>query len=266
MMSNASPAVASETPRGDSAPAPLAHEAIHDTVVGILEKERRGSLLDVPAGEGALAARLIAAGFEVSCCDLYPEIFRLEEVGIRQGDLNGDLPFDNRLFDFVTCLEGLEHIENPQQAIREFARVLRPGGTVIVSIPNILNIEERLKWLLYGYTSHFKPMTRTHVARLRAEYDNREEIAAHVNPIGYSELRYILEKYGFHIAQVYRDKPKSNAWLYWPIVLLIRLIARLTPARKRKERWTDELASDEVLLGGNTLIVRASLNQVAQDA
>jgi ubiquinone/menaquinone biosynthesis C-methylase UbiE len=266
MTSNASPAVVSEAPRGDSAAAPLAHEAIHDTVVRILEKEKRGPLLDVPAGEGALAARLIATGFEVSCCDLYPEIFRLAGVGIRQGDLNGDLPFDNHSFDFVTCLEGLEHIENPQQAIREFARVLRAGGTVIVSIPNILNIEERLKWLLYGYTSHFKPMTRAHVARLRAEYDNREEIAAHVNPIGYSELRYILEKYGFHVAQVYRDKPKSNAWLYWPIVLLIRLIARLTPDEKRKERWTEELASDEVLLGGNTLIVRAVLNQVAQNA
>ena len=213
--------------------------------------------MDVPAGEGALAARLIAAGFEVSCCDLYPEIFRLDGVSISRGDLNGELPFGNHTFDFLTCLEGLEHIENPQQAIREFARVLRPGGTIVVSIPNILNIEERLKWLLYGYTSHFKPMTRAHVERLRAEYGNREEIAAHVNPIAYSELRYILEKYGFQIVSVQRDKPKANTWLYWPIVLLIRMIARLTPAGKRSERWTEELASDEVLLGGNTLIVHA---------
>ena len=244
----------------DSAAAPLAHQAIHDKVVGILENEERGPLLDVPAGEGALAARLIAAGFAVSCCDLYPEIFRLKDVPIHRGDLNAVLPFASRSFAHVTCLEGLEHIENPQQAIREFARVLRPGGTVIVSIPNILNIEERLKWLLYGYTSHFKPMTRAQVERLRAEYDNREEIAAHVNPIAYSEVRYILEKNGFQIAQVLRDKPKSNAWLYWPLVLLIRLIARLTPAEKRRERWTEELASDEVLLGGNTLIVQARLS------
>ncbi len=257
----------SETPGklANSAAAPLAHEAIHDTVAGILEKEPRGPLLDVPAGEGALAARLSAAGFQVSCCDLYPEIFRLDNVSIRQGDLNGELPFDDRSFDYVTCLEGLEHIENPQQAIREFARLLRPGGKVIVSVPNILNIEERLKWLLYGYTSHFKPMTREHVERLRAEYDNREEIAAHVNPIGYSELRYILEKFGFQIEGVHRDKPKANAWLYWPIVLLIRLIARLTPAAKRSERWTEELASDEVLLGGNTLIVHARLDDIQRE-
>ncbi|PYS64972.1 MAG: hypothetical protein DMF74_05250 [Acidobacteria bacterium] len=242
---------------------PLAHQAIHDTVVGILEELPRGALLDVPAGEGALGARLIAAGFEVSFCDLYPEIFRLNNREIRRGDLNGKLPFDDRSFEYVTCLEGLEHIENPQQAMREFSRVMRGGGHLIVSVPNILNIEERLKWLVYGYTSHFKPVTREQRARLRAEHDNREEIAAHVNPIGYSELRYILEKYGFEIACVHRDKPKARAWLYWPIVILIRLIARLMPVLKRKERWTEELVSDEILLGGNTLIVHAVLGNVA---
>ena len=244
-----------------AAAAPLAHQAIHDTVVGILEERPRGALLDVPAGEGALGARLIAAGFEVSFCDLYPEIFRLNNQEIRRGDLNDKLPFDDRSFDYVTCLEGLEHIENPQQAIREFSRVMRPGGHLIVSVPNILNVEERLKWLVYGYTSHFKPITRAGRERLRAEHDNREEIAAHVNPIGYSELRYILEKYGFEIASVHRDKPKANAWLYWPIVFLIRLIARLTSTSKQKERWTKELVSDEILLGGNTLIVHAVLGK-----
>src|SRR6266542_2202716 len=208
---------------------PMAHQAIHDTVVALLEKLPRGSSLDAPAGQGALAERLIDAGFEVRCCDLYPEIFRLEGVDIHQGNLDAELPFGDQSFDYVTCLEGLEHIENPQQAMREFARVLRPAGHLIVSVPNILNIEERLKWLLYGYTSHFKPITRASVARLRAEYDNREEIAAHVNPIGYSELRYILEKNGFQISGLHLDKPKAHAWLYWPIVLLIRLIARLTP-------------------------------------
>ena len=242
-----------------SAPSALAHEAIHDTVVNILKELPRGALLDVPAGEGALAARLIEAGFDVRCCDLSPEIFRLEGVDIHHGNLDAELPFDDRAFDYLTCLEGLEHIENPQQAIREFTRVLKPGGHLIVSVPNILNIEERLKWLLYGYTSHFKPITRAEADRLRTEYDNREEIAAHVNPIGYSELRYILEKYGFEIASVHRDKPKAHAWLYWPIVFLIRLIARLTPAPKQKERWTKELVSDEILQGGNTLIVHAVL-------
>jgi SAM-dependent methyltransferase len=241
-------------------PLPLAHEAIHDTVLSILRDLTRGVLLDVPAGEGALAARLIDEGFEVQCCDLYPEIFRLANVEIQPGNLDAELPYADRSFDYVTCLEGLEHIENPQQAIREFARVLKSPGHLIVSVPNILNIEERLKWLLYGYTSHFKPISRAASERLVNEYDGRVEIAAHVNPIAYSELRYILEKNAFEVMSIHRDKPKRNAWLYWPIVAVIKSISALTPEQKRAERWTEELASKEVLLGGNTLIVHAVLN------
>jgi ubiquinone/menaquinone biosynthesis C-methylase UbiE len=225
----------------------------------ILDQLPRGSLLDVPAGEGALALRLARAGFDVRCCDLYTEIFRPREIEIKRGDLSGTLPFADATFDYLTCVEGLEHIENPQQAVREFSRILRPGGQLITSIPNILNIEERIKWLLHGYTSHFKPLSREHLAGLREEFGEMEEIGLHVNPISYSELRYTLEKNGFEIVRLYRDKPKSHQWAYWPIVALIRLIGRLTPELKRRARWTSELQSDEILLGGNTLIVHASL-------
>ena len=238
---------------------PLAHEAIHVTVEQILSAPGggRGLLLDVPAGEGALAVRLLRAGFDVRCCDLYPQIFRLSHVEIKAGDLSGTLPYADECFDFITCVEGLEHIENPQQAIREFARLLRTGGGLVVTVPNILNIEERVKWLLHGYTSHFKPISREVLARVRAEMNGMEEVALHINPISYAELRYTLEKYEFEIIKIYRDKPKAHLWAYWPLVASIRLIARFTSADKRRERWSAELQSDEILLGGNTLIVHA---------
>lgn len=241
----------------ERAAAPIAHEAIHDTVVKILAALPRGRALDVPAGEGALAARLKRIGFDVRCCDLYPQIFRLPDVEIKQGDLSSELPYEDGEFDYVTCLEGLEHIENPQQAIREFRRILKPRGHLVISTPNILNIEERFKWLLFGYTSHFKPISRTYLENLRQNFGQMEEIALHVNPIAYTELRYTLEEYGFQVQQLYRDKPKSNIWLYYPFVWLIRLINRFTSDEKRRARWTNELQSDEVLLGGNTLIVHA---------
>jgi ubiquinone/menaquinone biosynthesis C-methylase UbiE len=243
----------------DQAPVALAHQAVHETVVNILQKLPPGKLLDVPAGEGALAARLLDFGFEVQCCDLYPDIFRLPGVEIRQGDLSGTLPYADQSFEYICCLEGLEHIENPQQALREFARVLRPGGQLLTSVPNILNIEERLKWLFYGYTSHFKPISRASVAGIRQQYGEKTAVALHVNAIGYSELRYSLEESGFEIRRLYRDKRKSSLWLYWPIVALIRLVGALTPKSKQQQRWTRELVSDEILLGGNTLIVHAVL-------
>ena len=240
-----------------SEPIALAHVAIHDTVERLLTDASRGALLDVPSGEGALAKRLIDLGFIVSCCDLYPQIFKLDGVEIKQGDLDGRLPYEDTSFDTVVCVEGLEHIENPANAIREFARILKANGTLIASVPNIMNIEERLKWLFSGYTSHFKPLSTEAREAIAKEFGGMDEIALHVNPIGYSEIRFLLEKYGFAIEGVYIDKPKRNSWAFRPIVGVIRLVSRFTPDTKRRERWTEELNSDEVLLGGNTMILKA---------
>ena len=237
----------------------LGHIAIHETVENILRGEKRGRVLDIPAGEGALAVRLKALGHEVSCCDLYPQIFKLQDTEIKRGDMDKTLPYDDNTFDHIVCVEGLEHIENPANAVREFARLLKPGGLLVISVPNIMNIEERLKWLFFGYTSHFKPLSAEALSGIRADYGDTMEVALHVNPIGYSEVRYLLEKTGFELEQVYLDKPKSNSWAYFPITALIRVASAFASKERRKARWTDELNSSEVLLGGNTLIFKAVL-------
>ncbi len=238
-------------------PAALAHTAIYDTVLKALRDEPRRKLLDVPAGHGALAKMLIDAGFDVACCDLYPQLFSLDGVSIDGGDLDARLPYQDDSFHLAVCVEGLEHIQNPTNAICELSRVLTKDGVLLVSVPNIMNIEERLKWVIYGYTSHFKPLSSEALAKVRQDYPGVEEVALHVNPIGYSEIRYILEKYGFAIEKVMVDKPKGNSWAYWPIAAMIRLFGRMNSKQRRRERWTDELNSKEVLMGGNTLIFKA---------
>lgn len=82
-------------------------------------------LLDVPVGQGALAIRLKNLGFEVSCCDLYPEIFKISDTEIKRGNLDEKLSWENDSFDYIVCVEGLEHIKNPANAIREFSRLLK---------------------------------------------------------------------------------------------------------------------------------------------
>lgn len=238
-------------------PVALAHEAIHIAVEDVLRDAPTGKLLDVPAGEGALSLRLRNLGFDVRCCDLYTEIFKLDGAEILRGNLDQKLPYDDGEFDVVVCVEGLEHIENPANAIREFSRLLKKGGTLIVSVPNIMNIEERLKWLVNGYTSHFKPLSRAALDDIERDFGGMEEIALHVNPIGYSEVRYLLEKSGFALEKTFIDKPKKNTWAYFPVTALIKLAATFSSASKRRARWTDELNSNDVLLGGNTLIFKA---------
>lgn len=239
----------------------MGHVAIHERVENILGRKPAGRLLDVPAGEGALALRLKRLGFDVFCSDLYTEIFKLADTPIARGNLDDKLPFVDDFFDVVVCVEGLEHIENPANAVREFSRMLKNGGTLVISVPNIMNIEERLKWLFFGYTSHFKPLSRTALEKIRREYGSMEEIALHVNPIGYSELRFLLEKNGFELNRVHVDKPKKNSWAFFPLTALIKLAGKFNSEAKNRERWTKELGSKEVLLGGNTLIFEATLKK-----
>jgi SAM-dependent methyltransferase len=237
----------------------MSRPGLHETVLRVLEPLPRGLILDCPAGEGALAERLVKAGFDVRACDLYDELFRLDTVEIKKGNLSGTLPYPSCSFDYITSLDGLEHIDSPPQAFREYRRLLKPGGHLIISVPNIMNVEERVKWLLFGYTSHFKPLSNKSKAQIAYDTAGKHEIAVHANPIGYNELRYYLELNGFEIRGAFRDRVKANQWLYWPVVALIRLVGALTSEVRRQDRWTSELCSDPILLGGNTLIIHSIL-------
>lgn len=67
------------------------------------------------------------------------------EADVKQGDALG-LPFGDGEFDRIVAAEVLEHIPDDVTAIAELARVLRPGGTMAVSVPRWL--PERICWAL----------------------------------------------------------------------------------------------------------------------
>jgi methionine biosynthesis protein MetW len=60
------------------------------------------------------------------------------------------LPFDDETFDAVLLIEVLEHLFQPQLAVAEARRVLRPAGTMIVTVPNVGHWRHRADLLLLG--------------------------------------------------------------------------------------------------------------------
>jgi ubiquinone/menaquinone biosynthesis C-methylase UbiE len=46
------------------------------------------------------------------------------------------LPFEDRAFDFIQCMEVLEHLHHPEKALAEFRRVARPGARLVISVPH----------------------------------------------------------------------------------------------------------------------------------
>jgi len=96
-----------------------------------------GRLLDAGCGRYLKYSKELAGVAEVVGIDLEPTLETTNQgspLGVR-GDLN-HLPFASGYFDLVISRSVVEHLENPGQVFREFCRVLKPGGKVILLTPN----------------------------------------------------------------------------------------------------------------------------------
>ena len=210
-------------------------------------------VLDLPCGTGSLTQMLLDRGLDIVSADLNPEAFLVRGGSCLRVDLNHVLPFRDNEFDAIACIEGIEHIENPHLLAREANRILRVGGKLYISTPNTLSIRSRLSNLLRGYPNQFHYMIE-----IDLETDLERPIA-HINPIGFLELRYVLSQWGFRVVSVHANR------LYKRRSPLYRLLRFIMLSKGKKPGATHPvvgevrktLLSDPVLFGEN-LIVEAT--------
>ena len=93
-------------------------------------------VLDVAAGTGASSIEFVRAGADVVAVDFSEGMLeegrrRHPEIDFRQADAM-NLPFEDNSFEAVTTSFGLRNIQDFDRALREFYRVLRPGGHLVV--------------------------------------------------------------------------------------------------------------------------------------
>lgn len=230
---------------------PLSRNETHEKIFEMFSKEKRGKVLDIPTGTGVLADRLHKLGFEVSCCDINLSFFAAKDLKILFGDMNKSLPYEVEYFDYIACLEGLEHTENPFNAIKEFSRVLKRKGRLFISIPNYLNIEKRMRFLVTGIFSKLNPRIRDRNA-LKGDVS-----MLHINQMGYPVLKFFLQWCGFRVIKLDMDRHKPRQKFFLPLVWLIRLYCFFWPKDVREAYLLDETLSGPILMGGNTLIIVA---------
>lgn len=104
-------------------------------------------ILDVGAGRGGLSRRLLNAGYSVQGCDLFPDNFDVPGVECRRVDATGHLPYSDGSVDLVLAVELIEHLEDHCGLFNEVSRILRPGGTLAFSTPNIISLKSKLAFL-----------------------------------------------------------------------------------------------------------------------
>jgi SAM-dependent methyltransferase len=221
------------------------------------EAVARKRVLDLSCGGGQTAELLARLGFEVVATDYLPpppmtgEILRVAGV-----DLNCLLPFRPSSFDGVDLVEVIEHIENQPQLIREIHRVLKPGGMVVISTPNILNVMSRLRFLFTGFLR----------GRVRpAHYSSKPGVAPNIYLLHFYELYYLLFHYDFEIVQLGKTRVKFGSrlfgWLCRPWMRLLTWVAVIRPVkdpiqRRHNRQILSYLFHPAVLLSDN-LVVKA---------
>jgi 2-polyprenyl-3-methyl-5-hydroxy-6-metoxy-1,4-benzoquinol methylase len=189
------------------------HDQLANIICSFLPKG--SNILDYGAGEGAFSQRIHDLGYRVFAVDIEQESFKAS-VPFERLDFNNNsqiISFQQKYlesFDLVLGIEVIEHVENPWQFIRNLKSLVKPGGWILISTPNVTSWYSRINFFLKGRFHQFE------------DYDRHY---GHINPVTEDELRLICEQSGLQVKQILPGGWLPRLWLSCsPKVLLINLL------------------------------------------
>jgi 2-polyprenyl-3-methyl-5-hydroxy-6-metoxy-1,4-benzoquinol methylase len=130
--------------------------------IKIIDRIRSGVMLDIGCSTGEWGQYWIEKGWKVCGIDINKE--HLEESG-KKGistiycDLNaGKIPYEDNSFDLIFAGEVIEHLIDTDGFVADLYRCVKPGGFVLLTTPNLVSFENRLRsvlgiypvWVNYG--------------------------------------------------------------------------------------------------------------------
>lgn len=203
-----------------------------------LDTQPRGRLLELPAGEGQTTQEIVRLGYDVVPADLFPHCYKYASPACVRADMSKPLPFDDASMDYVLCQEGIEHIEAPLSFTRECARILKPGGKLILTTPNVLHMTSRLAYFLVGHRTYRGGLINEHQTLVGR--DGEDMYHGHAWHWRYPVLRYILRLSGFKVPPPQCTKYSWTSMLFsipmYPALYLAHTFAIYRGLAKERRR------------------------------
>jgi len=193
-------------------------------------------ILDAPAGHGFMSHLLKQSGFDVYACDINESGFIEFDIPFIKTDLNKRLPYPDSYFDYVICIEGIEHLENTKFTLSEFNRVLKNSGKLIITTPNIHNFISRIKFLFFGSYRYFNS---------KIEPRDNSFIGQHINPIWFPAFEVHIRNTGFKINKILTDKKMYFYRFIRPVITAINLFNK---ARNEKLQSLELFCGDILIM------------------
>jgi 2-polyprenyl-3-methyl-5-hydroxy-6-metoxy-1,4-benzoquinol methylase len=202
---------------------------------GWLEYRGTGRLLDFGCGAGSFLRRMQTHGWRVEgldvSADVAAQVERQAGIRVHVGTLpHADL--DSERFDCLTMWQALEHVHQPREVLESARQVLRPGGAIVITVPNIESWSFRTfgaHWFALDvprHLTHFAPHT---LSRLLASAGFGKIRIQHVGMDGW------LRQSGKRAAAA----PDAPRWLG---------LCRWKPLALRLARWTERRSMADNIL------------------
>jgi 2-polyprenyl-3-methyl-5-hydroxy-6-metoxy-1,4-benzoquinol methylase len=159
------------------------HESMKNSnrhILSLLGPANSRQMLDVGCGAGVFLSDARDAGWMVSGVEINPKFpeFCRKDLGIENVKVGfvSSIPFPDASFDAVAMLDVLEHMYDPVKSVRQCARLLKPGGVLVVKSPNgsMQLRKERMRKALgrgngyvatIGHLNQFSPKTLSRAFR-----------------------------------------------------------------------------------------------------
>jgi SAM-dependent methyltransferase len=232
-------------------------DGVLELVAGLDARSTRA--LDVSCRNGEVMRALAVRGFDVRGTRFERGLPPIEGMPIDEGiDLTRGLPYPDESFGLVVLTEVIEHLENHRAALGEVARVLRPGGYLILTTPNIMRLDSRLGFMLSG-------MHKAKRRQIPLDTPLGEAHRYHNYPIPFVLLYYLMRINGLRLEELGHGKVKPLSYvlyaLLYPVVALDTRLRLVWHERNPQVRaLNQELARwmlDRRVLTEDNLIVRA---------
>lgn len=191
-------------------------------------------VVDLACGRGEIASAVAKDGCRVRGSRFRADDYELDAQKPRYDgsfaidenvDLQGTLPYETNAFDLVILAEVIEHLESHRPVVAEIGRILRPGGHLILTTPNIGRLHSRMHFFFSG----------THkLIRRRVGWDIpvSDFYAYHANPVDFPLLHTLLFHAGLRVRALKFTRFKwEHAWLALALPLVALSVWRETSHR-----------------------------------
>jgi SAM-dependent methyltransferase len=177
--------------------------------------------VDAPAGQGVTSRVLLEVGAHVEAFDLFPEYFKLDKVQCKRADLTKNIPLEDNHADWLICQEGFEHISDQFAVFKEINRVLKPGGNLLVTVPNYSNLKSKLGYLFFEtecYGRDMPPNELDTVWHADNSKQDKDIYFGHAFLSGIQKLMFLAKMNGFSLKESNRTKINKTSLFFFPFL------------------------------------------------